>query len=118
MKKVYYKKLIRDKIPDKIISKGSKLETKKLNTKQFELELRKKVLEEASGIISAKTKSELISEIADTLDVITELQRVNKIKSSQIQQAQKTNLIKKGWFKKKIFLIWSSQDDYKSNEKK
>jgi predicted house-cleaning noncanonical NTP pyrophosphatase (MazG superfamily) len=29
MKKVYYKKLIRDKIPDKIINKGSKLETKK-----------------------------------------------------------------------------------------
>jgi predicted house-cleaning noncanonical NTP pyrophosphatase (MazG superfamily) len=82
------------------------------------LELRKKVLEEASGIINAKNKVELTSEIADTLDVINELQRTNKIKSSQIKQAQKTSRIKKGGFKKKLFLIWSSQDDYKSNETK
>ena len=118
MKKIYYNKLIRDKIPEKIKKSGGDYKIKKLKNENFKLELVKKVGEEASGLLSVKTKRELINELADILDVIEEIKRFKKIKNRQIKNAQKLNFKVKGGFKKKLFLFWSSGTDYKSNERK
>ena len=118
MEKVFYNKLIRDKIPDKILKKGSKLKTRKLNTKEFEIALRKILEEEAGGVMSAKNKSELTKELADVRTIIKELQRTNKISTTQLQVAERIENKLKGKFKKHLFLIWSSKDDYKTNEKR
>jgi len=118
MKKIYYNKLIRDKIPGKIEKKGGNYKVKKLKNKNFELELIKKVGEEASGLLNSQTKEELISELADVLDVIEEIKKFKKIKNKQIKSAQKLNFKIKGGFKKRLFLFWSSDTDYKSNERK
>jgi len=117
MKKIYYNKLIRDKIPQKIESKGCKFKIRKLNNIKFGKELLKKVGEEASGLLTAKNKQELTSELADILDVINEIKHFKKITDKQIIAAQKENFEKKGGFSKKIFLYWSSDDGYKTNEK-
>ena len=70
MKKIYYNKLIRDAIPEKIEKAGADYEVYELDEKRFEEELIKKVEEEASGMQSAETKEDLIGEIADVIDVI------------------------------------------------
>ncbi|HEY4502923.1 MAG TPA: nucleoside triphosphate pyrophosphohydrolase [Candidatus Paceibacterota bacterium] len=113
-----YNKLVRDKIPHNIKVKGSSYKIKKLKQKDFEWELLKKVGEEASGLLAAKTKEEIVSELADILAVIEEIKKHKKISQRQILKAIKTNFERKGGFKKKIFLIWSSDDDYKTNERK
>lgn len=118
MKKIYYNKLIRDKIPEIIREKGSDCKTKTLSSVDFYKELVKKVSEEASGILGAKNKKELISEIADVLDVINEIKKVKKITSKQILRTQEENNKRKGGFKKHIYLFWSSDDGYKTNEKR
>jgi len=118
MKKIYYNKLIRDKIPEKIKKHGGDYKIKKLKGRGFELELLKKVGEEASGLLAAKTTKELVSELADVIDVIEEIKRLKKITNKQIKDAQKLNFEKKGGFTKKIFLFWSSDTGYKSNERK
>lgn len=118
MKKIYYQKLIRDKIPEKMTRVGAAFEIRKLGKKEFEKELLRKVEEEASGLPKAKNKFELIEELADILDVVEEIKRFKKIKSGEIKKAQKENTRKKGGFKKKIYLVWSEDNGYRTNEKK
>lgn len=118
MKKIYYNKLIRDRIPEKILKKGSRLKTRKLGPKEFEEELRKKVAEEAGGIVAARSKVELLDELADLRVVIDELKRFKKINSRETGASYQKNVRTKGGLKKRVFLIWSSDDDYRSNEKK
>ncbi|HDZ54562.1 MAG TPA: phosphoribosyl-ATP pyrophosphohydrolase [Candidatus Nealsonbacteria bacterium] len=118
MKRIYYNKLIRDKIPEKIKKSGGDFKIKKLKVKEFEKELIKKVGEESDGLLAAKTKKKLISELADVLDVIQEIKRFKGITSQQIKRAQKESNKKKGGFKKRLFLFWSSDTGYKTNERR
>jgi len=118
MKKIYYYKLIRDKIPDRIRLAGAQAKYKKLNAKTFEEELIKKVEEEASGMQKAKNRPELADEIADVIDVIEEIKKLKKISTKDIAKAQKKNFLRKGGFKKRLYLYWSSDDGYKTNEKR
>ena len=113
--KQYYYKLVRDKIPEVIKNSGGDYEIKILRDKKFEKELIKKVGEEASGLIKAKDREELAAEIADVLDVIEEIITLKAIDKRLIKAKQKENNRRKGGFKKKLFLIWSS-GKYKSNE--
>ena len=116
MKKIYFNKLIRDKIPEKIKSKGCNLKIKTLNELLFETELLKKVGEEASALPVAKNNEELISELADILDVIDEIKKFKNITDEQLKTAQKVNFDKKGGFDQRLFLYWTSDDGYKTNE--
>lgn len=118
MKKIYYNKLVRDRIPEKITRKGSACKVEKLKRKDFERELLQKAGEEASGLLGAKTKKELASEIGDVLDVIEEIKRVKKIPEREITSARKKAYETKGGFKKKLFLVWSSDDGYRTNERR
>ena len=106
VKKVYYNKLIRDKIPERIIECGG----------DYKVRLLKKVGEEASGLLAAKTKSDIIKEIADVVDVIEEIIKVKGISNQEIKKQQQENKKLKGGFKKKLFLYWSSDTGYKTNE--
>ena len=118
MKKIYYNKLVRDKIPEKIKRNGGDYKITKLSQKFFEIELLKKVGEEASGLLSSKTKKELASELADIIAVIEEIKKVKRISSKQILKALKDNFGLKGGFSKKLFLIWASDTGYKTNERR
>ena len=78
----------------------------------------KKVAEEATGLLTARTKKELISELADILDVVEEIKRFKNIKEQQIKKAQQGSERIKGGFKKRLFLIWSLDTGYKTNERR
>ncbi len=118
MKKIYYNKLVRDKIPAKITRNGGEYKMRKLGKKEFELELLKKVGEEATGLLSAKNKKELASELADIIAVIDEIKRMKPISAKEISKALKENFARKGGFKKKLFLAWASDTGYKTNERR
>lgn len=118
MKRIHYNKLIRDKIPERIKMAGAEGKYKKLNRSEFVKELIKKVEEEATGMQKAKSRHELIDEIADVVDVLDEIQRIHHISPSDLREAQQRNYKKKGGFKKRLYLYWSSDDGYKTNEKR
>lgn len=117
-KKIYYNKLIRDKIPERIKETGGDYLCRKLNKKEFVLELTKKVGEESDGLVNAGNKREFIEELGDVIDVIEELKKVLKIESPEISEARRNAQLKKGGFDKRLFLIWASDTGYKSNERK
>ena len=118
MKKIYYNKLVRDKIPDVIEKSGGKYLVKRLGLSDYRKELIKKVGEESDGVVQAKDRIGIIDELGDLLDVVDELRTTLKIKASEITASRKAAFIKKGGFKKKLFLVWSEDTGYKSNERK
>ncbi len=118
MKRIYYNKLIRDRIPDRIENSGGIGSYRILNSKEFEKKLIQKVEEEASGLTATRSKKELIDELADVIEVIEEIKKIKKVSNKQIAIARKKNMRKKGGFKKKIFLKWTSDTGYKTNEKR
>lgn len=130
MKKISYNKLIRDKIPEKIRRNGGEFEIRKLSAREFERELLKKVGEEASALPAltaminhsarkkTKAKKELASELADIIAVIDEIKKVRRISEKELAAALAENFARKGGFRKKLFLIWSSDTGYRTNERR
>lgn len=107
MKKIYYNKLIRDKIPEVITQKGGKYKTRVLLKKEFEKELKKKLLEESKELLEAP-KKELVNELSDVLEVIKSLASHYKIDFKEIEKYRIKKRKERGGFLKGLFLIWSS----------
>ncbi|HEX9609093.1 MAG TPA: nucleoside triphosphate pyrophosphohydrolase [Candidatus Paceibacterota bacterium] len=117
MGRVYYNKLIRDSIPEKIAKNGEECETRTLSDDQeFEQELLKKVAEEAVALSRARTKEDLLDEFGDLLEVLDALKTVEGISEGELEAARAKNRAEKGGFVKRLFLHWSSDSKYRSNE--
>ena len=117
MKKVYYNKLVRDRIKAKIENKGEACEVRVLEDEaEFEQELLKKVTEEASGLASARTREEFLSEYADLMVVLDALTHLMGFSEADIRVAMEENVAKKGLYKERHFLHWSEASGYQSNE--
>lgn len=116
--KTYYRKLIRDNVPANMQAKGVAFEARTLQPEEFREALLKKVGEEASGLENAKDRSELIAELADLIAVLDEVKKLESISEEELEAAVLGNLEKKGGFKDRVYLEWSSNsDNYKTNEK-
>src|SRR3989344_1078805 len=90
IKKIYYKKLVRDKIPQRIKEAGGRYAVKLLKDGDFQKELLRKVEEEAGGLANAKTRGEVVSELGDTLDVVYEIKRKFFLFGPKIQVTKQT----------------------------
>ena len=106
-KKYYYQKLIRDKIPEKIKAGGDEYKTRILSKAEFEKEIKKKLVEESKELANA-SKYELLSELADVLELSKSIASHYRIPFSKVEKFQEEKRKKRGGFKKKLFLIWST----------
>ncbi len=118
MEKLYFNRLIRDKVVKKLDDKGLTYKIEKLDESSFERELLNKVGEESEGLIAAKTREEFISEFDDLLYVIDEIKRFKNITDQELAEIRRVNFEKKGGFDNRIYLHWTSNDGYQTNEKK
>lgn len=115
--KVFYNKLIRDGIPRKIQNNGGLCELRKLSDDlEFQQELLKKVSEEAQALSRVRTREEFLSEYADLMIVLDALTHLLEFSEADIRTSLTDNLEKKGGFAERLFLHWSSDTGYKSNE--
>lgn len=106
-KKHYNQKLIRDKIPEGIKRSGDDYETRVLGKAEFEKELKKKLIEETKELVQAP-KGELLNEIADVLELTKSIASYYKIPFFKVERFQKEKRRRRGAFKKKLFLVWST----------
>lgn len=107
MKKYYHRKLIRDRIPEVIEASNGQFKTRVLEKGEFEKELRKKLLEESKEL--AKTpRTKLLNELADVLEIVKSIASHHKISFLKIEEYQEDKRKKRGGFKKRLFLIWST----------
>lgn len=108
MKKYYHHKLIRDRIPEWIKETGNDYKSRVLENEEFEIELKKKLLEESKEL--AKTpKDEILNELADVLELVKSIASHYKIPFLKVVKFQEEKREKRGGFKKKLFLIWSTK---------
>lgn len=116
-KKVFYNKLVRDEIKNKIESKGETCEIRELTDgSEYQQELLKKVAEEARGLASARTRQEFLDEYVDLMVVLDALTAELEVSEADIAVATRENVARKGLYKKRHYLHWSADSDYKSNE--
>ena len=118
MKKIYYRKLVRDKIPKRIEESGGKYQVKTLSGAGFKKEILKKVGEEASGLAKSKVKRDIASEMGDLLDVLGEVKKAFGITSTELAKSRTKEMKRKGGFGKRIYLLWAEDTGYRSNEKR
>jgi len=115
--RIYYNKLVWDNVPDIIRKKGKECEVRELTEEEFEVELLKKVEEEASALPETASKQELIDEIADIITVIEYIKKVKDISELDIADALERHARLRGRFERRQFLVWSSDSEYETNEK-
>lgn len=113
-----FNKLIRDKVAKRMQEKGVEYGARTLSEEEYKVELLKKVGEEALGVQNAQTREELVTEIADVLEVLSTLRKLEGITEEEIARALTENMEKKGGFDTRTFLEWTADDGYKTNEQK
>ena len=115
--RVYYNKLVRDDIKERIEAKGEKCEIRIIeDDKEFQQELLKKVREEASLLAHSRTREEFLSEYADLMVVLDALTKQLEFSEADNKTAMSENVSAKGFYTKRHFLHWSNDSGYKSNE--
>ena len=95
-----YNKLVRDRIPEIIEINGEKPFVRILSDEEYKQELEKKLLEEYNEVIKAKESEERVEELADMLEVIISLSKLeNRTLDDiiQIAKVKKEKHIKEGY---------------------
>ncbi|MBR3153075.1 MAG: nucleoside triphosphate pyrophosphohydrolase [Clostridia bacterium] len=103
MEKVF-NKLVRDNIPYIISSNGEESVTRVLEDEEYKKELYKKLLEEANEVISSKGSDETIEELADVLEILSAIAKLNGKKLDDVVEVAKQKKLKRGGFEKRLFL--------------
>ena len=117
MARVYYNKLVRDRIKEKIEGKGEHCKVREVtDDAEFQQELCKKVIEESYGVAHARTRTEFLQEYADLMVVLDALTSQLEISEADISVAISENVEKKGLYASRHFLHWSEDKDYVSDE--
>ena len=100
-----FHKLVRDNIPDIILNNGGDpiVRVVSSNDEYFSC-LKKKLLEECNEVLSSKSKSELVEELADVLEVVYSMSKYLSISKSQLETVRIDKSQKRGSFDKRIFL--------------
>jgi predicted house-cleaning noncanonical NTP pyrophosphatase (MazG superfamily) len=115
--RIYYNKLVWDKVPELIKEKGKECEVRVLDKEEFELELLKKVEEEASALPESTSRQELIDELADVVTCVEYVKSVKNITELELADALERHSRRKGRFENRFYLVWSSDSTYATNEK-
>jgi len=108
-KKKYYRKLVRDRLPEIIAKEGDEAFTKILTVKQYQLELKRKIIEEAKKVKQAKTKTEVIHELADIIECIDALTESYGVPRYALEREQREKRARRGGFTKRIYLLATSR---------
>ena len=96
-----YNKLVRDKIPEIIKNNGAKaVNTKILSDEEYLISLNTKLEEELKEYL----ESGEVEELADLEEVLRAILDAKKVTYDDFETIRKSKVIKRGAFKKKLFL--------------
>ena len=102
--KQIFNKLVRDNIPNMIESNGEVPITRILDETEYRSELYKKLLEEADEVIKSSNQEETLEELADVLEVIRMIAKLEDKSIEDIMKIADKKRLKRGGFEKRIFL--------------
>jgi predicted house-cleaning noncanonical NTP pyrophosphatase (MazG superfamily) len=101
---IEFNKLVRDGVPDAILSRGESVALMRLRGEALVAALRRKLVEEALEVLDAKTTDQIAEEIADVREVLSAIMMELDIAESNVEAARREKLKKRGGFKEGIML--------------
>jgi predicted house-cleaning noncanonical NTP pyrophosphatase (MazG superfamily) len=115
MKKYSFNKLIRSNLPKRMSQEGIGVFGRQLKFEEFAKELRNKLIEEATEVLEADSKINLIKELADVMEVILHISSLHDITEEQIEQERLVKLTTNGHFAPENFIdyIEVPNDNYR-----
>ena len=87
MERKVFNKLVRDKIPEMLDKNGGETETEILDNQKYTECLFNKLKEEAEEVITADSKENLAEELADLLEVMKAIAKINDIDFAEIEKS-------------------------------
>lgn len=96
-------KLIRDNMIEFQTKQGVVLHERILDTAEFNQRIHEKLIEEAHEVIEARTRQDLIEELADLTEVMHAIMTHHKILLTEVEQTRLKKHAERGGFEKKIF---------------
>jgi len=106
--RVTYHKLVRDQVPAIVAADGGRPVTRVLDHVGYEAPLRAKLLEEAHEA-QAAPDGELVSELADVLEVLQALAAVHDMSWTDVVSEAGRKRAERGGFDQRIFLEYVDQ---------
>ena len=106
--RVEYNKLVRDKIPDHIASRGEHYETIQLTGEALLTALRRKLIEEAFEALDASSGTDLIGELADVQEVLVAITKAVGSTIEDLETERSRKIKKRGGFSKGLMLQTTS----------
>jgi predicted house-cleaning noncanonical NTP pyrophosphatase (MazG superfamily) len=110
-----YPKLVRDKIPEIVLEhEGVDVPTRTLDDdSEYEVYLRRKIIEEATELAATKEDGHTLEEMADLEELIEQLLALRKLTRAQLIAAQNEKREKRGGFAKRILMLEKVSKDQK-----
>lgn len=99
-----FEKLVRDKIPEIIEQNGEIPVHRQLDYAEYNEKLKLKLQEELDEVLAAKTKAELIEELADLKEVFEAFCQNQRISEDNIKQKQIVKRLDCGGFRERVYL--------------
>lgn len=97
-------KLVRDRIPEIIASKGEVADYYIADDAEYRTRLKDKLLEEVAELLKAKNEQDCKEEMADVLEVVEAIAIVNNIDMNEILLTKESKKQKRGAFIKRYIL--------------
>jgi predicted house-cleaning noncanonical NTP pyrophosphatase (MazG superfamily) len=97
-------KLVRDKIPDVIRASGRTPHVRTLSTAEYRAALLDKLREEVAELIAAATRSAVIEEAADVLEVLTAIAIEHSATLDSIVEVARRKRAERGGFDMRLYL--------------
>ncbi|MDD3147462.1 MAG: DEAD/DEAH box helicase family protein [Candidatus Riflebacteria bacterium] len=104
MAPIFYRKLVRDRIPEIIEDEGKKAVKNTLQKAEREYFLRLKLLEEAHELFKARDSGEFVKEAADVFEVIMALAEHHSVSMASIEEVRAKRARARGAFKDSVYL--------------
>lgn len=104
MRTFLYNKLVRDKMPHWMEFRGAVVHVKPLTDAEYDEQLRIKLLEEADEVVLAKSKAELMEEMADVYEVLDAFCAFHNFSKEEVAAVQEKKREERGGFFNRIFV--------------
>jgi predicted house-cleaning noncanonical NTP pyrophosphatase (MazG superfamily) len=105
--RVTYDKLIRDRIPDVMDRAGVRYELTVLPDDAFRAALLAKAVEETEELRAATHRDDVITELADVLEVLDAVMRLEGIDVEEVRAVQAARREARGGFERRVMLRWT-----------
>ncbi len=104
-RKFLQNKLWRDNAPSMMEKNhGSTIYCRQLNDKEYDEQLRIKLVEEMDEVVNAQSNSELKAEVADIYEVLDALMKMHHIEKKEVEEIQLSKRLERGGFEGRMFV--------------